>query len=82
MVGVENPGAPKAGGISSQIAPVIGIALTDAEGYKIRSRHVGYIQTLDPNVLLTVAREKDLVPVVMWIGSLSLDNIFAEIIGE
>jgi uncharacterized membrane protein len=61
VVGVENPGEAGTGEIASPTTPVIGIAMTEAEAYTVRSRHVGYIQTLDPEILLTVAQERDLV---------------------
>jgi uncharacterized membrane protein len=61
VVGVENAADLKSGEITEQTLPVIGIALTAAEAYPVRSRHVGYIQTLDPEILLTLAQERDLV---------------------
>ena len=36
-------------------------ALAETEGYPVRARTSGYIQTVDPAIMLTVAREKDLV---------------------
>jgi uncharacterized membrane protein len=61
VVGVETPGETGTGEIPGPTTPDIGIAMTEAEGYPVRSRHVGYIQTLDPDILLTVAQERDLV---------------------
>jgi uncharacterized membrane protein len=61
VVGVVNAADLRSGEITEQTPPVIGIALTEAEAYPVRSRHVGYIQTLDPEILLTVAQERDLV---------------------
>jgi len=37
------------------------IALTEIDGYPIRARSTGYIQFIDPDTLLTLAREKDLI---------------------
>jgi uncharacterized membrane protein len=61
VVGVENAADLRSGEIADQPPSVIGIALTEAEAYPVRSRHVGYIQTLDPEILLTIAQERDLV---------------------
>ncbi|MFO7661103.1 MAG: DUF2254 domain-containing protein [Chloroflexota bacterium] len=61
VVGVENPGEAGTGEIASPATPVIGIAMPETEAYTVRSRHVGYIQTLDPEILLAVAQERDLV---------------------
>ena len=35
--------------------------LAEAEGYPVRARSTGYIQYIDPAILVTLAREKDLV---------------------
>lgn len=61
VVGVENPGEAGSGEIPSPTTPVNGIAMTAGDAYVVRSRHVGYIQTLDPEILLTVAQGRDLV---------------------
>ena len=37
------------------------IALAETEGYAVRARSTGYIQFIDPEIMLTLAREKDLV---------------------
>ena len=37
------------------------IALAETEGYPVRARSTGYIQYIDPEIMLTLAREKDLV---------------------
>ncbi len=42
----------------SQGAPA---ALMDTEGYPVRVKVTGYIQYIDPEIMLTLAREKDLV---------------------
>ena len=36
-------------------------ALVETEGYPVRVRNAGYIQYIDPEIMLTLAREKDLV---------------------
>ena len=36
-------------------------ALGEPEGYAVRARRTGYIQYIDPQIMLTLAREKDLV---------------------
>jgi uncharacterized membrane protein len=36
-------------------------ALAEVEGYPVRARGTGYIQFIDPEILLTLARERDLV---------------------
>jgi uncharacterized membrane protein len=43
--------------------PYQGVPATGAEtaGYPVRARSTGYIQFIDPDILLTLAREKDLV---------------------
>jgi uncharacterized membrane protein len=43
---------------NSEDAP---IALAEIDGYPIRARSTGYIQFVDPDTLLTLAREKDLI---------------------
>ena len=42
-------------------AQVVPDALAETESYPVRARTSGYIQTVDPVIMLTVAREKDLV---------------------
>jgi uncharacterized membrane protein len=61
VVGVENPSESKIENNRSQTGQVPRIAMVEAEAYPIRAKEVGYIQTLDPDILLTLAREKDLV---------------------
>jgi uncharacterized membrane protein len=51
--GSETLPAPGAQGSSS--------ALPETAGYPVRARSTGYIQFIDPDILLTLAREKDLV---------------------
>ena len=62
VVGVDNPGERKIEDNQPPCsqAPHL-IATTETEAYPIRARDVGYIQTLDPDMLLTLAREKNLV---------------------
>jgi uncharacterized membrane protein len=42
-------------------SPDAPIALAEIDGYPIRARSTGYIQFVDPDTLLTLAREKDLI---------------------
>lgn len=57
VVGVENPDAAGIEPDPAQAPP----APAEGAAYLIKAREVGYIQTLDPDILLTLAREKDLV---------------------
>jgi uncharacterized membrane protein len=61
VVGVENPSESKIEDNQPQIGQAPRIAMMETEAYPIRAKEVGYIQTLDPDTLLTLAREKDLV---------------------
>ena len=61
VVKVENPDESRLENIPANAGRVAQIAMAEAEAYPIRSREVGYIQTLDPDILLTLARENDLV---------------------
>lgn len=60
VVGVENPGEAGHADSSIQAGSNSSITMIEAEAYTIRARRVGYIQTLDPEILLTMTREKDL----------------------
>ena len=60
-VGVDNPDEARADDTQYQPGKAAQIAMVENEAYPIRVRDVGYIQTLDPDILLTLAREKDLV---------------------
>jgi uncharacterized membrane protein len=51
--GIETRPAPFAQGVPAVEA--------ETEGYPVRARSTGYIQFIDPDILLTLAREKDLV---------------------
>ena len=61
VVKVENPDESRLENIPANAGRVAQIAMAEAEAYPIRSEEVGYIQTLDPDILLTLARENDLV---------------------
>lgn len=61
VVGLENPNEASLNDDPTQTAEVARIAMEEAEAFPIRARDVGYIQTLDPDILLTLAQEKDLV---------------------
>jgi uncharacterized membrane protein len=61
VVGVENPEESGASDNPTQNGQSARITMMEAEAYTVRARHVGYVQTLDPEILLTLAREKDLV---------------------
>jgi uncharacterized membrane protein len=61
MVGVENPSENKIEDNQPQIGQAPRIVMVETEAYPIKAKEVGYIQTLDPDILLTLAREKDLV---------------------
>ena len=43
------------------VAPTVKDTVTEAEGYPVRAKKAGYIQYIDPEIMLTLAREKDLV---------------------
>jgi uncharacterized membrane protein len=58
---VENPDEVRSGDDKSQFSQGARTALVETEGYPVRARSNGYIQTLDPEVLLALAREEDLV---------------------
>jgi len=60
VVGVENPDEVRLDDSQSQSSRSAQISMVESEAYPIRARKVGYIQTVDPDILLTLAREKDL----------------------
>ncbi len=55
----ETRSAPNAQGML--VAPIVKDTVTEAEGYPVRAKKAGYIQYIDPEIMLTLAREKDLV---------------------
>ena len=61
VVGLENPNEASLNNDPAHTAEVARIAIEEAEAFPIRARDIGYIQTLDPDILLTLAQEKDLV---------------------
>lgn len=61
VMGVENPDEINSDANQFQVGEAVRIAMVETEAYPIRARDVGYIQTLDPAILLTLAQEKDLV---------------------
>lgn len=61
VVGVENRYEVSTDDNQPQVDKAMQIGMMETEAYPIRAREVGYIQTLDPDILLTLAREKDLV---------------------
>ena len=61
VVRIENPDEDSPDNNPPQAGQVAQIAMPEAEGFAVKAREVGYIQTLDPDILLTMARENDLV---------------------
>lgn len=61
VVGLENPEEIRADNSQMVAVETARIAMKEAEAYPIKARDVGYIQTLDPDILLTLAQEKNLV---------------------
>jgi uncharacterized membrane protein len=61
VIGVENP--DDASESQNQIAPggQVSDALAEAEAYPLRVGEMGYVQYIDPEIILNLAREKDLV---------------------
>ena len=55
VVGVENPDVAGSG------AEALPAAAAEVEAWLIKAKDVGYIQALDPDIFLTLAREKDLI---------------------
>ena len=43
------------------VTPTVKNTVTETEGYPVRAKKAGYIQYIDPEIMLTLAREKDLV---------------------
>jgi uncharacterized membrane protein len=58
VVQAEIPGEIRSGGQTGQKAAQ---ALVDTDGYAVRVRRTGYIQYVDPETILALARENDLV---------------------
>ena len=61
VVGLENPDEISSSSNQTSSTEAARIAMGEAEAYSIRANDVGYIQTLDPDILLTLAGEKNLV---------------------
>jgi uncharacterized membrane protein len=61
VVGLENQDEVSSNDNRSYSTEAVRIAMDEAEAYSIRAKDVGYIQTLDPEILLTLAQENDLV---------------------
>lgn len=61
VVGVENSDESREEKNPVQADRMAQIAMTEGEAYRVRAMEVGYIQTLDPDILLTLAREIDVV---------------------
>jgi len=55
----ETRSAPDVQG--APVTPTAKDAVTETEGYPVRAKKAGYIQYIDPEIMLTLAREKDLV---------------------
>jgi len=55
----ETRSAPDAQG--APVAPTVKDTVLETEGYPVRARKAGYIQYVDPAIMLTLAREKELV---------------------
>lgn len=58
---VETPDEISRGDEESQAGRRAQAALVEKEGYPVGVKGTGYIQTIDPDIMLTLAREKDLV---------------------
>ena len=43
------------------VSPIVKDTVLETEGYPVRAKKAGYIQYIDPEIMLTLAREKDLV---------------------
>lgn len=61
VVGVENTEEARPNKATGQAGHVAQIPMAEADAFPLRAGEVGYIQTLDPDILLTLARENDLV---------------------
>lgn len=61
VVRVELPDVAGSGDDEGQAGRETLPNLVEAEGYPIHARDIGYIQTIDPEIMLTLARENDLV---------------------
>ncbi len=46
---------------AAEAAPAVDWAEVEAKGFPVRARTTGYIQYVDPDIMLTLARERDLV---------------------
>ena len=57
--GFETRLAPDAQG--APVSPIVKDTVLETEGYPVRAKKAGYIQYIDPEIMLTLAREKDLV---------------------
>ena len=57
----EQSGQPAPGAAAIQNTVAVEKTMTETEGYPVRVQGTGYIQYIDPEYMLTLAREKDLV---------------------
>ena len=59
--GFETRPAPATVSQGAPAAPMVKDTVLETEGYPVRAKKAGYIQYIDPEIMLTLAREKDLV---------------------